>query len=332
VAGRVAARASARGKGQASMAEDKLHMFSNRLTKVYKHLGKQAKRQGITCYRVYDHDLPEFPFCIEFYGDKLYLAEYRRHHGMTDEEHEAWLYACLPVISSVLGIPVDEIYWRQREKKQGRQGQYTRQGEEGEFFAVSEGGLSFLVNLTDYLDTGLFLDHRLTRERVRQESAGKDVLNLFAYTGSFSVYAAAGGARSVTTVDLSKTYLAWAEKNMDLNGLQDGSRTFVHADVKQYLDTLPAERFDLVIMDPPTFSNSKRMKDILEIQQDHPFLLNKVLRALRPEGVIYFSTNYTKFELDRATIHTTDIRDITRATTPFDFEGRLKRWCYLLKK
>ena len=306
-------------------------MFFNRLTKVYKHLGKQAKRQGISCYRVYDHDLPEFPFCIEFYGERLYLAEYRRRHGMEDAEHDEWLFACLPVISTVLGVSTDEIYWRQRERKAGRQGQYTRQAEEGEFFTVSEGGLQFLVNLTDYLDTGLFLDHRLTRDRVRQEAKERDVLNLFAYTGSFSVYAAAGGARSVTTVDLSKTYLGWAERNMQLNGFTEGA--YVHADVKQYMGTLAPESFDLVVMDPPTFSNSKRMKDdFLDIQRDHAGLINAALQALRSGGAIYFSTNFTKFVLDKEAIAASDIKDITRATTPFDFEGRLRRWCYLLKK
>ena len=311
---------------------DKLEMFSNRLTKVFRHLSKQAKRQGISCYRVYDHDLPEFPFCIEFYGDKLYLAEYRRRHGMEEEAHDAWLYDCIPVISGVLGIPEDEIYWRERARKTNRLDQYEKQGSEGVFFPVEEGGLSFLVNLTDYLDTGLFLDHRITRDRVRSEARDKDVLNLFAYTGSFSVYAAAGGARSVTTVDLSKTYLGWAENNLRLNQLEDPSRIFVHADVKQYLETLPEAAFDLVVVDPPTFSNSKRMKDFLDIQRDHVSLLNGVLRAVRPGGIIYFSTNYTKFELNREAIQAGNIRDITRQTTPFDFEGKLRRWCYLIQK
>jgi 23S rRNA (cytosine1962-C5)-methyltransferase len=311
---------------------DKLDMFSNRLSKVYKHLGKLAKRQGVTCYRVYDHDLPEFPFCIEFYGEKLYLAEYLRRHGMSEEAHDEWLYQCLPVISTILGVPVDEIYWRQRERKAGRQGQYEKQASEGEFIAVQEAGLSFWVNLTDYLDTGLFLDHRITRGMVREASAGKDVLNLFAYTGSFSVYAAAGGARSVTTVDLSKTYLSWAERNMELNAPVRSATAFVHADVKQYLETLPEAAFDLVVMDPPTFSNSKRMKDFLDIQRDHVTMLNQTLRALRPGGLIYFSTNFTKFILDTDGLNATDVRDITKATTPFDFEGKLKRWCYLIKK
>ena len=306
----------------------KFEDFSNRLTKVYRHLGKQARKLGVACYRVYDHDLPEFPFSIEFYGERLYLAEYRRRHGMSDEEHASWLQSCLPLIGSALGIPEDEIYYRQRERKQGRQGQYQRQASEGDFFTVSEGGLSFLVNLTDYLDSGLFLDHRVTRGLVRAAATDKDVLNLFAYTGSFSVYAAAGGARSVTTVDLSKTYLAWAERNMELNR-QRGN--FVHADVLQYLETLAPDSIDLAVVDPPTFSNSKRMKDFFDVQRDHAWLLNEVLRALRPGGVIYFSTNYTKFEMSPE-VAATDIKNITRATTPFDFEGRLQRPCFLIRR
>ena len=303
-------------------------MFSNRLTKVYKHLGKLARKQGVTCYRVYDHDLPEFPFSIEFYGERLYLAEYRRRHGMSDEEHELWLQSCVTLIGSVLGVPEEEIFYRTRERKQGRQGQYQRQASEGDFFTVSEGGLSFLVNLTDYLDSGLFLDHRVTRGMVRAGAADKDFLNLFGYTGSFSVYAAAGGARSVTTVDLSKTYLAWAERNMELNKL---AGQYVHADVLQYIESLESSSLDLVVLDPPTFSNSKRMKDFFDVQRDHAWMLNEVLRALRPGGVIYFSTNYTKFEMSPE-VAASGIKDITRATTPFDFEGRLRRPCYLITR
>jgi 23S rRNA (cytosine1962-C5)-methyltransferase len=164
---------------------------------------------------------------------------------------------------------------------------------------------------------------------VRDEAKDKRVLNLFCYTGSFSVYAAAGGAVSVTSVDLSKTYLQWAEENLRLNQCYDPQKHhFIHADVKQYLDTLPPASFDLVIMDPPTFSNSKRMKDFLDIQRDHVDLLNKTLSALSPGGIIYFSTNYRKFELDSEHINSSSIKDITRATTPFDFEGKLFRYCF----
>ena len=315
------------------MTEEKIQMFRNRLTKVYRHVVKTARRQGVTCYRIYDHDLPEFPFCIERYEDKLYLAEYQRRHGMTEEEHDQWLESCIPTISEVLETPDEQIYYRERRRKAGRQDQYEKLSSEEEFFIAREAGLSFRINLTDYLDTGLFLDHRITRGMVREESAGRKMLNLFCYTGSFSVYAAAAGASQVTSVDLSKTYLQWAEENMRLNDLYDEKKhEFVHADVKQYLDSLPPASYDLVVMDPPTFSNSKRMKDFLDIQRDHAELLNKTLQAVAPGGIIYFSTNYRKFELDKEQIQSSEIKDITRATTPFDFEGKLFRYCYKLWK
>lgn len=311
---------------------DKILMFRNRLTKMYRHTSKLAKRQAVSCYRVYDHDLPEFPFCIELYEDKIYLAEYRRKHGMSDEEHAAWLESCVPVISGILSIPDEKIYFRQRQRKAGRYGQYEKLSSEQEYFSVNEAGLQFRVNLTDYLDTGLFLDHRITRGMVREESKDKNVLNLFCYTGSFSVYAAAGGAARVDSVDLSRTYLNWAEENMKLNELGNGISNFVHADVKQYLDELPPDFYDLVVMDPPTFSNSKRMKDFLDIQRDHAELLNKTLRTMKMGGVLYFSTNFRKFQLEKEKILATSVRDITGATTPFDFQGKLFRWCYRIVK
>jgi 23S rRNA (cytosine1962-C5)-methyltransferase len=315
------------------MALLKFQMFGNRLQKVYKHKSKLAKRQNISCYRVYDHDLPEFPFCIELYEDKIYLAEYLRRHGMSDEEHEEWFEQCEIIISDILNVPVDKIYSRQRKRKTGRQGQYQKLTEEKEFFTVEENGLKFLINLTDYLDTGLFLDHRITRQMVYEEAKGKCVLNLFCYTGSFSVYAAAGGAGSVTSVDLSKTYLQWAEDNFVLNHFKDRDKFhFVHADVKQYLKILKPDSFDLVIMDPPTFSNSKRMKDFLDLQRDHAELLNDVLHSVTKNGAVYFSTNYTKFVLDAEKIEASVIKVITKATTPFDFEGKLKRWCFKIIK
>jgi 23S rRNA (cytosine1962-C5)-methyltransferase len=312
---------------------DKLQMFQNRLLKVYKHKSKLARRQHISCYRVYDHDLPEFPFAVELYEDKVYLAEYLRRHGMDEEAHEAWLDSCKETISTILEVPVEKIYDRQRRKMHHRSQQYEKLNMQEEFFTVEESGLKFLVNLADYLDTGLFLDHRITRQMVREESKGERMLNLFCYTGSFSVYAAAGEAVSVTSVDLSKTYLKWAEDNMVINGFKDKSKyQFVHADVKQYLKTVKPASFDLVVMDPPTFSNSKRMKDFLDIQRDHVELLNDVLAATTAGGTVYFSTNFTKFVLEKEQVNAAEIKDITRATTPFDFEGRLKRWCYKITK
>lgn len=312
---------------------EKLVMFQNRLTKVFKHVSKIAKKQSVTCYRVYDHDLPEFPFCIEIYEDKIYLAEYKRRHHLTEEEHEDWLDACMEIMESVIGISVDKIYLKQRQRKAGRLGQYQRVAHEGEFFIVKEAGLNFRVNLTDYLDTGLFLDHRITREMVRQEASDKHVLNLFSYTSSFSVYAASGGADTVTSVDLSKTYLNWSEINMKINDLYDENKHFyVHADVKQYLDELKPNHFDLVILDPPTFSNSKRMKDFLDIQRDHVELINGVLRSMKVGGTLYFSNNYRQFVLEEDRIQASSIKNITGATTPFDFQGKLFRWCYKIIK
>ena len=308
-------------------------MFSNRLAKVFRHLSKQAKRQVISCYRLYDRDLPEFPLIIDVYEDKIYLSEYRAKHSLTEIQYEAWLQQSLDAIATVTNTPDENIYLKQRKRKTGRQDQYQKTGEEMEFFTINEGGLQFKVNLSDYLDTGLFLDHRITRNMVGKQAAGKKLLNLFCYTASFSVYAAAGGATDIVSVDLSKTYLAWAEENFELNGFRNADHYhFVHADVLQYLDELAPEHFDIIILDPPTFSNSKRMKDFLDIQQDHVKLINKCLNVLQPGGILYFSTNYTKFQLDTSAITATAITDITKITTPFDFEGKLRRWCFKILK
>lgn len=308
-------------------------MFQNRLAKVFRHLGKQAKRQGINGWRLYDHDLPEFPFCIELYGDKIYVAEYKRRHGMNEDEHDDWMEKSLVVIAEVLALPKENIFLKLRQRKPGRLGQYQKQDDTKKELQVEENGLKFIVNLSDYLDTGLFLDHRNTRQMVREKSKGKKILNLFAYTGSFSVYAAAGGAAEVLTVDLSNTYLAWAKRNMELNGFTDAGRyQYLAADVKQYLQAIPAASFDIIVMDPPTFSNSKKMQDILDIQRDHIVLINNCLMGLKEGGLLYFSTNHRTFVLEKEKIKAASVKDITKASTPFDFEGRLWRYCYLITK
>jgi len=312
---------------------EKIPMFHNRLSKVYRHLCKMAKRQNISCYRIYDYDLPEFPFCIEMYDDKVYLAEYKKRYELGDRQHESWLQQCLLVITEVTGVPAAKIFIRERKRKAGRSGQYEKLDDEKEFFIVEEAGLKFKINLTDYLDTGLFLDHRKTRSMVKEESKNKNVLNLFCYTGSFTVNAAAGAASSITSVDLSRTYLQWAEENMQLNNLLDEKKHhFVQADVKEYLDELPKHFYDLVIMDPPTFSNSKRMKDFLDIQRDHAELVNKTLDSMKTGGTLYFSSNYSKFVLAKEEIKSAQIKDITKATTPFDFQRKLVRYCFSIIK
>jgi len=314
---------------------EKLQMFENRLLKNYKHRIKQAKRQNITCWRLYDHDLPEYPICVEIYEDYIYIAEYNRRHALTDEAHAIWLSDTKTIITNITGISIENMYLRVRKRMDHKEEQYEKDEAvpEAKIITVQENGLKFLVNLTDYLDTGLFLDHRITRQMVQAESKDTEFLNLFSYTSSFSVYAATAGAKNVTSVDLSKTYLSWSEENFAINNLKNiVAYQFVHADVKQYLKTLPSNKYDLVVMDPPTFSNSKRMKSVLDIQIDHVELINDVLRAMKPGGILYFSTNYSKFILEQEKINTDKIKDITKATTPFDFEGRLKRWCYKIIK
>ena len=308
-------------------------MFRNRLQKMWKHYSKPAGKQHIFCFRFYDHDLPEFPFAIDFYDGVIHASEYKRRHGMEEEEHEQWLEACKKTIAEVVSVEETDVFMKTRQRKEGRQGQYDKFAEQKKEKIVREGDLKFIINLTDYLDTGLFLDHRITRARVRDEARGKNVLNLFCYTGSFSVYAAAGGAASVTSVDLSKTYINWAKRNMQFNKLYDDKKhEFVQADVMDIIRELPKEAYDLIICDPPTFSISKRMDDIFDVQRDHVHLLKKLLYATKEEGRIYFSNNYRKFEIDRDALPAFEVKDITGVTTPFDFQGRLHRSCFVLTK
>lgn len=309
------------------MPDPKLTMFANRLKKVDRLISKQAKREGISCFRMYDRDLPEFPLIIDRYKDHVLITEYRSNHRLSEEEYEAWLDSSIQTIKEQLQVSDELLHIKERKRKEGRTDQYQRLDAQRAFITVQEGGLQFLVNLNDYLDTGLFLDHRITRDKVRKESKGKRVLNLFAYTGSFSVYAASGGAQEVITVDLSNTYLQWAKENMVLNGFSGEQYRYVRADVLQWLNDCPAASVDLIVLDPPTFSNSKMMKTILDIQEMHVDLINTCLSKLRIGGVIFFSTNARKFQLDAYHILGT-IEDITAATTPFDFKGKLLRWCY----
>ncbi len=315
------------------MGEDKMAMFENRLYKMHKHFSKLARRQNVACYRFYDHDLPEFPFAIEWYDGVVYAAEYKRRHGMSDDEHNGWLVECKKVIAGVLEISGGDIFLKTRQRKENRTSQYQKLSAQKVERIVPENGLSFIINLTDYLDTGLFLDHRITRALVKDESKDKNVLNLFCYTGSFSVYAASGGASGITSVDLSKTYLNWARRNMQYNKLFDDKKHhFVHADAIEWLKTAPTDYFDLVICDPPTFSNSKRMDDIFDVQRDHVILLKQIFKATKNNARIYFSNNYRGFTIDRDKIPAQYIKDITANTTPFDFQGRLHRKCFLIEK
>jgi 23S rRNA (cytosine1962-C5)-methyltransferase len=313
-------------------AGSKYLMFRNRLEKVFRHRSKLARRQGISCYRLYDRDLPEFPLIIEVYGSSVYVAEYRSKHNLGDAEYEEWMQQSLQQVADVLQVEPTLIFCKMRERKLDRQGQYLKMGSQKQEFTVDEGGLTFIVNLSDYLDTGLFLDHRVTRAMVRGQSGGKKVLNLFCYTGSFTVYAASGGAKETVSIDLSNTYIDWTARNLAINRMDNDRHKLVRGDVLQLLPGLPNDHFDIVVLDPPTFSNSKMMKDFLDIQQDHVELINLCLDKTVKGGVVYFSTNLRTFHLESELIQASSITDITKATTPFDFEGKLLRWCYRITK
>lgn len=308
-----------------------LQMFANRLRKMARHYDKWARRQALSCYRIYDADIPEFPLAIDRYGDYLHVAEYRRSHPLSEEEYRLWRAGCRQVMQEVLSVSPQNIIYKERERQKGSL-QYEKRAERQKEITVQEDGLQFIVNLTDYLDTGLFLDHRLTRRMVREQAAGKRVLNLFAYTGSFTVYAAAGGAASTLTIDLSNTYLDWAARNLQLNGLTGPQHRFLRADVKAWLEQPRRELFDLIVLDPPTFSNSKAMRDILDTQRDHPALINACLERLSTGGLLFFSTNYRQFHLEEGQIHSASIRNISSQTIPPDFRNKRIHYCWEMTK
>jgi 23S rRNA (cytosine1962-C5)-methyltransferase len=265
------------------------------------------------------------------YENELLVTEYRSQHRLTLDEYIAWLDGSLLVIKKVFNKTDDQIHVKERKVKENRQDQYAKTASIKDYIVVHEGGLEFLVNLTDYLDTGLFLDHRITRSMVREKSNDKKVLNLFCYTGSFSVYAAAGNASEVVSIDLSNTYIDWARRNMELNGFKDEKYMYQRGDVLQLLPRLQDNYFDIIILDPPTFSNSKSMKEIFDVQQMHVDLINLCLDKLRNGGELIFSTNARKFQLDREGIRGR-VQEITTATEPFDFKGKLLRWCFSIVK
>lgn len=293
--------------------------FRNRLRKMARHYGKWARRKGLEAYRIYDFDLEEFPVTVDRYGERLYVAIYAG-----EDTDDTAVYRTL--ISETLEVAEEIIHFKLRQRQSGTQ-QYEKLDEAGHEFAVAEYGHTFLINLTDYLDTGLFLDHRETRRMVGERAAGKRLLNLFAYTCSFGVYAAARGASRVDNLDLSNTYLDWGRRNFTVNDLDPEAHGFIKTDALQWLSGPVQERYDLIVLDPPTFSNSKMMADVLDTQRDHVRLINDCLRRLLPEGELYFSTNYRKFKLDETSL-TGTAKEITQQTVPPDFRRKNLHRCW----
>jgi 23S rRNA (cytosine1962-C5)-methyltransferase len=303
--------------------------FRNRLKKTLPARRRWAAKEGVTAYRVYDADIPEFRYAVDVYADHAHVVEYaRRGHPRPPAEGEAIARA----VAEVLGIPPDHVHRKVKAPKVWGEEQYEKVSGTGRRLVVEEQGLQFWVNLDDYLDTGLFLDHRVTRARVRAEARGKRFLNLFCYTGAFTVHAAAGGAAATTSVDLSNTYLAWARDNLALNGLDDGRHELVRSDVLRWLGQARGRRYDLAVLDPPSYSASKKMERTLDIGRDHVELIEGTLALLAPGGVLYFSTNFRGFELDGAALRSRhrglSIEETTPGSLPDDIRDRQVHRCF----
>jgi len=314
--------------------ESQALFFRNRLVKNARHLGKWARREGVFAYRLYDRDIPEVPLAVDLFrstrplsgggaeADCLLIALYERPYDKDPLLEDAWLARMAAAAGEALGIPAELVFARRRRRQRGL-AQYERIDSEGNERIVLEGGLSFIVNLSDYLDTGLFLDHRPTRALVRSRSAGLRVLNLFCYTGSFSVHAAAGGASEVTSVDLSNTYLAWAGRNLALNGLDGEACALVRSDVNSFLAEARAagRSWDLIVADPPTFSNSKTAPEDFDVNRDWPALVEACLAVLAPGGRLYFSSNSRRLKWAGEKV-AAPWKDISEACLPPDFRDR----------
>ena len=272
--------------------------FENRLRKNAKPRFAWSKREKVTAFRLYDLDIPEWPFAVDWYAGHAHVMEYPRRRQLRDGSLDEARAEVVRAIGAVLELPEEKIFTKTHEKHPWGRSQYERVAGSSVKVTVEEHGLQFECNLSDYLDTGLFLDHRVTRARVRKEAAGKRVLNLFAYTGAFTVHAAAGGARETTTVDLSNTYCEWAERNLALNGVKTGgAHRVLRDDVLAWLERAKGP-FELIVLDPPSFSSSRKMGRRFEVQRDHRWLIDTTRALLAPGGTLYFSTNFLGFELD----------------------------------
>lgn len=319
--------------------EYQAQLLENRLIKRYKHLKKWAKRSNISCYRVYDKDIPEIPLAIDLYEDcqthnqYIHMSLYERPYEKDQSDEEDWLSCMKRVCIKVFLVEPSSVFIKTRKRMRG-DGQYEKHSDATFTITVKEQGQTFLVNLTDYLDTGLFFDHRPLRDIIRSMSCSKKILNLFCYTGSFSVYAAQGKASIVDSIDLSRTYLNWAQNNMKLNGFDvtaDNWR-FIQSDVLSFLlDT--ASSYDIIILDPPTFSNSKKTTTTLDINRDYHKLINACFPLLHEGGILFFSTNSKKLAFDPSLFNFSAlITDITASTIPEDFRNKKIHRCWKLEK
>lgn len=319
--------------GLRSRDMSELEQFRKCLANNVRHLRRWPSR-GVTCYRLYDRDVPDAPLIIDRYEHAVHVAEYERVHSRTMAQHADWLDRAKAIIAECTGVPQADVHIKAKHRQRGLT-QHERQDETGATIVANEAGLRFEVNLSDYIDTGLFLDHRNTRGMVRDAAAGKRFLNLFCYTGSFSVYAAAGGAAATTSVDLSNTYLEWTNRNLALNGMTGAGQAQKHrllrSDVLEFLRTHPqGGHYDLAVMDPPTFSNSKSTEEDWEVAVGHSEALRLLLSVMAPGGIVFFSNNYRRFKLDEEMLHTVGAtwQEISRRTVPEDYRNKRIHRCW----
>lgn len=308
--------------------EDKSSPLGNRIRKNYRHIRKWAKRTSTDCFRIYDREIPGYPLAIDFYAGRFCIQYFSRKRESDDPPPEL-VEEVSHVIGKIFGINRDGIYWRTRSKRKETR-QYEKLDESQEFFTVLEYGVKFKVNLCDYLDTGLFLDHRETRQIVASTSAGKRVLNLFAYTCSFSVHAAVAGAAFTKSVDMSNTYTAWGKENFILNSLSLKNNEIVRADCLKFLDEeiRKRQKYDVIVIDPPTISRSKKMSQMFDIQLDYTTLITKAIQLLSNDGFIFFSTNSRRFVFDEAHFQSCKIVEISDKTIPIDFHDPKIHRCW----
>ena len=294
--------------------------FANRLQKNIKKISKWAKQQGLDAYRLYDADLPEYNLAVDRYADYIVVQEYAAPKNIDENKARQRLLDAVTATLHVTGVETNKLILKVRQKQKGTN-QYEKLANKGEYFYVNEYGVQLWVNLTDYLDTGLFLDHRLTRKMIGELAKGKDFLNLFAYTGSATVHAALGGAESTTTIDMSNTYLNWAEQNLILNDIEGKQHKLIQADCLQWLEKCDRQ-FDLIFVDPPTFSNSKRMEESWDVQRDHVKLMSNLKRVLSNNGTIVFSNNKRGFKMNLVELEELGLSaaEISHKTLPLDFE------------
>ncbi|MTC24855.1 bifunctional 23S rRNA (guanine(2069)-N(7))-methyltransferase RlmK/23S rRNA (guanine(2445)-N(2))-methyltransferase RlmL [Providencia sp. PROV188] len=305
--------------------------FANRLRKNQKKLTKWAKQQGVDCYRLYDADLPEYNVAVDIYGDKVVIQEYAPPKTVDERKARQRLFDVITATMNVLELTSNQLVLKTRQRQKGKQ-QYEKLAQKDDFFLVNEYNAKLLVNLTDYLDTGLFLDHRIARRMLGEMSRGKDFLNLFCYTGTATVHAGLGGAKSTTSVDMSRTYLEWAEKNLQANQLTGRQHRLMQADCLNWLANTD-EQFDLIFIDPPTFSNSKRMDGTFDVQRDHVQLITHLKRMLRRGGTVMFSNNKRGFKMDLEALTELGLKaqEITAKTLSEDFaRNRQIHNCWLI--